>query len=241
MDKWQILVKSIFVNQSKQDYYCSTFPKDISLISKQLKKCEYLYDESFANIIVYQIINTKLNILYLSIQNIEFFNTFVCDFKQYSVYLLLPKQNSFNQVFKKNDKVIAMYQFKMNNQNLNKDLIVLKNQAHLLEDYYNIHQDCWYDFKNITKNNNYKVYVAIYNNEMVGYADVYIDNDFVINSMYFLPSHYTKLNINTLINYIMQHLNIKSINIMSDNELLKEFCLNEKCPEVTSFISYIIN
>lgn len=241
MENFQLLINNIFVNQSKQDSYCFSFPRNISQITNEIKKCECLYDESFSNIIIYKFKNKKLIILYLNIKNVEFLNSFINDFKKYNILLILPEKNTLNNLIKLDYQIVHMYMLQMNNKDINDDLVVLKYQQYLKEDYYNIHQDCWYDLNEITKNENYKIYVVIYNNEIVGYADVDLYNDCLIKSLYFLSPYFKKQNINTLIKYIMKNLNVKCINIIVENTILNDYCLNVDSQRISSFKSFKLN
>lgn len=219
------LVNFVFVKQNSFDSYFETLSKDIKEIRNVIKQNNIKYikeNEEIKFVSIEQMNKNNIEILFLYFEDYKYFDEYKeLINKEYSNYKIQISLRKFNpnydnlqndSFFKEIKKIqnLELFESKVNKlkYRMLSDYVLTELLDHLKEDYKNLHKT------EIIKNKNIKKIVCIYNNEMISYFDVLLneDNNEIIE--YHINENFKKkdLVIGRFVVYILDKIN-KNINI----------------------------
>lgn len=198
------IVDYIFINQNKSKSRCTCIEKDLSKIKQDInniffndqKQCHFIKNEKIEFVSYGIFIKNEKYIQILFIfgndKNIikQYFSFLKNNYKNYRIDIVIPNENILNTILTDfvKEEVKTGIHLKLNKKikNITKDksYIVSNIKPHLIDEYKEIHQNenGYWNSKRILKEKKFKIIVCIYNNELVGYIDIY--NAVLYNEIY---------------------------------------------------------
>lgn len=228
MNEFQEVTNYIFVKQSNKDTRCLGFSKDLKSISEELKQSSYqcyYKDDKLIGVICYKVVDGTLNILFAHLSD-KTFNEKLEELREKikpkNVIFSLPNDNIMSTSIEM--KVKSMSYALEHNHAIEKAIIpglgITPYEPYLFDEYASLHNNMdIQSLKQKVKNKKYQIIAIIYNNELIGYVDIYKEKNLNIEDFSIIKQYKNVDVIKAVIYYISKKSKYK-ISIVTSDEII---------------------
>ena len=228
MTELQEVTNYIFVKQNSKETRCLGFSKDYKTISEELKqslyKC-YYKENKLIGVIAYNLVNGTLNILFAHLSDKSFnekLKELIEEVSPKNVIFSLPNDNLMSSTIEMKVKSMS---YALESTHSTEEVIIpglgiTLYEPYIFEEYASLHKNIdKQSLKQIVKNKKYHVLTMVYNNELIGYVDIYKDKSLNIEDLYIIDQYKNKEFIKSIIYFITKTYKNK-IYIVTSEEIL---------------------